>query len=359
MEQEGQQHRGKSIHLLRAICEIHDYSLPGARPTPLVWLTDEAQGTRLGVLPAAGGEITSLQIRLAGAWHELLHRAMNYEAWPCEASDERAPLLWPAVGRSFTEEQINDWKKTGIPPAQNRYKVNGMTYPIDVHGFARKLPWRLDASGATESSAYVRCTLSSSVDTLKTYPFNFELSVTYRAGEGKISIKYEVVAGRNSFPMPFSIGNHLSLRIPFTGKGQFEQCTLRTPGSVILQQNPLCLLSGDCTPVDLSRPTPLTRKDLLDAVLGGFGCDRAWLEVADPASLRIRISHREVPVNGKFLAAEEDFFFVFWGDPAVGYFCPEPWIGKPNSLNTGEGCIRLEPRQRFFWEISLEPGFGS
>jgi galactose mutarotase-like enzyme len=357
MKRSEQQQR-ENLQPQRPRCELHDYSLPGIPTTPLVWLADEACGTRVGVLPAAGGEITSLQIRRRSAWHELLHRAMNYEAWPCEAAEERAPLLWPAVGRSFTAEQTGDWGKIGIPPLQNRYKLNGTTYNIDVHGFARKLPWRLDGSGTTETTAYARCTLSSSVDTLKIYPFNFELSVTYRVSGGRIALEYEVLAGENPFLMPFSIGNHLSLRIPFTGKGQFAECTLRSPGSLILHQNPLCLLSGESTSVDLSRPTSLDRKDLLDTVVGGFERDQVWLELRDPSSLRLRIVQRELNVDGKFRASEEDFFFVFWGDTAAGYFCPEPWIGKPNSLNTGEGCIRLESGQRFLWEISLEPGFG-
>ncbi|MBZ5545198.1 MAG: hypothetical protein LAO07_16220 [Acidobacteriia bacterium] len=332
---------------------IEKYDLPWAAASPLVRLADETHGIRLAVLPAAGGEMASLQVKCAEAWREILHRALDYRCWPCEA-DERAPLLWPAVGRSFTEQQIAEWKGSGIEPRQGRYKLGNAAYDIDVHGFARKLPWHLDAFGTTEGSAYATCSLSSSVDTLRTYPFTFEISVTYKVGGGRIAVEYTVNAGENPYPMPFSIGNHLSLRLPLTGRGQFDQCTLRTPGSVILHQNPLCLLSGDRTPVDLSSPTPLDRKELLDTVLGGFQRDGVWLELEDPASMHLRISQREIGVNGKFLAAEEDFFFVFWGDPAHRYFCPEPWIGKPNSLNTGEGCIHLEAGQRFLWEISLE-----
>jgi galactose mutarotase-like enzyme len=155
--------------------------------------------------------------------------------------------------------------------------------------------------------------------------------------------------------MPFSIGNHLSLRMPFTSQGQFEKCTLRTPGSVIWQQNALCLLSGERTAVDLSSPTPVSRKELLDTVLGGFPRGQVWVELDDPANLRLRVSQSQKNLDGKMLAAEEDFYFVFWGDPALQYFCPEPWIGRPNSLNTGEGCVCLDPGQRFLWEIRLAP----
>ena len=336
-------------------CELCTCDLPGIPTTPLLWMTDEAHGIRLGVIPAAGGELTSLQVRLAGGWTELLHRALAYDAWPCPATDERAPLLWPAVGRSFTSEQISDWKRTGRPPAQNRYQVGGKVYEIDVHGFARNLPWQLDSYGTREGSAYVRCSISASTDTLRIYPFQFNISTTYSLGGGGIAIEYEVVAGQNGCPMPFSIGNHLSLRMPFTSQGQFEKCTLRTPGSVIWQQNALCLLSGERTAVDLSSPTPVSRKELLDTVLGGFPRGQVWVELDDPANLRLRVSQSQKNLDGKMLAAEEDFYFVFWGDPALQYFCPEPWIGRPNSLNTGEGCVCLDPGQRFLWEIRLAP----
>ena len=334
-------------------CEITSFDWRGAPATPLVWLTDETWGMRLAVVPLAGGEIASLQIRSSEGWSEILRRALSYDAWPCEA-DERAPLLWPAVGRSFTQDQIADWKRTGTPPAQNSYRAGDQVYEIDVHGFARQLPWRLDAFGTLAGVATARCSVSASADTLKIFPFEFTISVTYRLGGGEIAIEYEVVAGQNRESMPFSIGNHLSLNIPFMGKGQFDKCTLRTPGSVILHQNALCLLSGESTPVDLSSPTSVSRKELLDTVLGGFGRDQVWVELEDP-TLRLRISQVEKSVNGKTLVADEDYFFVFWGDPALQYFCPEPWIGQPNSLNTGRGCVYLDPGQRFIWGIRIAP----
>jgi len=317
-------------------------------------MTDAAHHIRLAILPAAGGEIASLQVRTSECWNEILRRALSYDAWPCEATDERAPLLWPAVGRSFTQDQIADWKRTGTPPAENCYRAGGQVYDIDVHGFARKLPWHLDTFGTLDGTAYAGCSVSDSVDTLNIYPFKFKISVTYRLGGGEIAIEYEVVAGQNRGRMPCSIGNHLSLNIPFTGKGQFDKCTLRSPGSVILHQDALCLLSGERTPVDLSSPTPISHKELLDTVLGGFDRDQAWVELEDP-TLRLRISHGEKSVDGMMLVADEDYFFVFWGDPALQYFCPEPWIGRPNSLNTGRGCVYLDPGQRLMWEIRIAP----
>src|SRR5207302_5481696 len=103
-----------------------------------------------------------------------------------------------------------------------------------------------------------------------------------------------------------------------------------------------------------SRPASLERKEVLDTVLGGFKRDDAWVELRDPSSTTIRVSHREKSLDGSHHCGDDDVLFVFWGDAQQQYFCPEPWIGKPNSLNTGDGCIYLEPGQRFIWEIMIE-----
>ena len=334
-------------------CQLETCNLGGLPPSALLRMKDEERGIQAAIVPAAGGELASLQVRLAAGWTEVLHRALAYDTWPDVECDERAPLLWPAVGRSFTPEQIAEWKTTGSVPAQNRYRASDEVYEIEVHGFARRLPWQLDAYGTSQQSAYVRCSATASPETRKSYPFEFEITVTYKLENGELQIEYGVLAGRNKSPLPFSIGNHLAVRMPITDRGRFDLCTLRSPGSEIQLQNGLCLLSGERVTIDLSTPVSLDNKALLDTVLGGFPAGQVWVELEDPAALRLRISHDDVTREGKSLTADENMRFVFWGDPAVQYFCPEPWVGEPNSLNTGKGCVFLEPGERFLWDVRL------
>lgn len=328
--------------------------LPWNGVEKVVWLTDKFHGLRVGVLPAAGGEMSSFQLlSRKGSWWEVLHRALDYTEWPSE-SDQRAPLLWPAVGRSFTREQLSAWQKTRAVPVENRFEFAGATYVVGVHGFARKLPWTLDDSGSDRDAAWAKVSLQSSEQTAAAYPFEFKVSVTYSLAGGVLVIEYEVIAGDNRSPMPFSIGNHLCLRMPFSQQGRFDECTLRTPARCILHQNELCLLDGRRTKVDLSQPTSIAREELLDSVLGNFAEEEAWVELRDTSSSVVRISHRDKQVDGLRRCGADDLLFVFWGDAQQQYFCPEPWIGKPNSLNTGDGCVRLEPGERFGWEITIE-----
>ena len=335
-------------------CELDTLDLPAKRAATLVWLTDKETGIRIAVLPAAGGEIASFQARLGGKWREILYRALDYRSAPPDGWDGRAPLLWPAVGRSFTDEQIAKWKRTGEKPTPCRYSLGGKSYNIPSHGFARNLPWELGAFGHGADSAWVICSLTTSAATRKMYPFDFALSVRYTLARGSITLRYEATAGDNPRPMPFAIGNHISFRMPFTGKGRFEDCSLRTPACRMLLQNEFRLLSGRSARVNLARPTPLSRSEFLDAVLGGYLRNGAWLELADPASLTLRVSHEEKSPGGKFFARERDLSFVFWGTPLYRYFCPEPWIGLPNALNTGRG-VGLPAGETFAWEICFTP----
>ena len=50
--------------------------------------------------------------------------------------------------------------------------------------------------------------------------------------------------------------------------------------------------------------------------------------------------------------------FVLWGegtDETGGFICVEPWIGGPNSLNTGRGRVALSPGHSFQWAFTLKP----
>lgn len=47
--------------------------------------------------------------------------------------------------------------------------------------------------------------------------------------------------------------------------------------------------------------------------------------------------------------------FVMWGEAEKQYICPEPWLGVPNSLNTGKGSVHLGAGETFEWTFSITP----
>ena len=334
-------------------CEIGKLNMGNARKAQVVHLSDEAHGVRISVVPGAGGEMASLRCKTGNRWRELLYRALDYRSTPPDGWDGRAPLLWPAVGRSFTAEQIARWRKTGRKPGGCRAAPGGRVRAFPIHGFARHSAWTLDSCGSDDRSAQATCSLRSSPKTRKLYPFDFDLHVTYRLARARITCRYEVIAGANACPMPFAIGNHISFRVPLGGRGRYEDCVIRTPARRKYLLTELGLLSGRTKRVALSRPANLTEAIYGDTFLGGYTRRNGWVELCDPAGITLRVSHAETPVRGNLLAREQDMHFVFWGNRACGYFCPEPWIGAPNALNTGRGLVMLPPGQTFVWEMRL------
>lgn len=47
-------------------------------------------------------------------------------------------------------------------------------------------------------------------------------------------------------------------------------------------------------------------------------------------------------------------YFVVWGAPELGLYCLEPWLGGPNSLNTGDGRVDLPGGRAFSWAWSVQ-----
>src|SRR5437762_13515481 len=93
-------------------------------PSPaLIVLHDREAGLEAAICPSQGGELSSLRMRHKGQWAELLYRAADYA--PKEGWRGKAPLLWPATGRSLA---------AGRGPG---YVWKDHHYKMADHGFIR------------------------------------------------------------------------------------------------------------------------------------------------------------------------------------------------------------------------------
>ena len=67
---------------------------------------------------------------------------------------------------------------------------------------------------------------------------------------------------------------------------------------------------------------------------------------------------RQSVVEGRpFAPGDDHWYFVLWGEADKKLYCPEPWIGGPNALNTGEGVISIPPGETFTWQMKITPVF--
>jgi galactose mutarotase-like enzyme len=333
--------------------EAISLALPGLTPPDGVGLRDGEAGLEATVAPAAGGEVSSLRRRTPAGWRELLYRATDFA--PAEGWRGRAPLLWPAVGRNFTPEHRARVAAGEAPARACSYQHGGQVYDIPIHGFAMHRAWALIGHGADAVGAWATCELTDDDDTRVRYPFAFTLRVTHRLAAGALASRYTVTArADNAEAMFFSIGNHISFQLPFADEGQFAECVLTAPTRTQLSLTPQSLLSGETERKDLTGGVALADVSLHNLVLGGFAPGQTWVELRDPAAFGLRVAQREVVPEGRAAkAAPEHFYFVFWGDPDLGLYCPEPWYGGPNSFNTREGVITLAAGDTFEWEMTV------
>lgn len=102
------------------------------------------------------------------------------------------PVLFPIVGKL----------------KQNKTIINGRTFEMSQHGFARDL----DFEPITKLDNFHSYVLRSNPSTLVKYPFEFSLYITYRTDENKLTTIYKVI-NESDNNMPFGIGGHPALKI--------------------------------------------------------------------------------------------------------------------------------------------------
>lgn len=103
-----------------------------------------------------------------------------------------APVLFPVVGKLKRNQTI----------------INGRTFEIPQHGFARDLEFE----PVTKLDNFHSYLLKSNKYTQARYPFDFELYNTYRQEGNKLIVIYKVI-NRGTTNMPFGIGGHPAFKI--------------------------------------------------------------------------------------------------------------------------------------------------
>jgi galactose mutarotase-like enzyme len=304
---------------------------------------------RAYIAPAHGADLAGLEVRHDGGWVELLYRGMEYR--PTDGWTGKAPILWPAVGRNFPYPVGSGHQGDGLG-----WILHGRVYPIPIHGFARDQAWRIVRRGVCDGSAYVTLALADDSRTRGMYPFGFALTTEYRIWRDALYIRQTVRASRsNEEPMPFSIGNHITFRIPLLPGGDSRSVTISTPATRRVITDESGRPTGQIVRVSDATPRPLSSLKPLTAVsLSGYPAGQEWVRLQDRSGFALIVAHSEErrPQGTPVL-------FNLWGDAPHGYFAPEPWVGKQNSLATGDGVMTLAPGATYRWTIEVRAGAGT
>jgi gluconolactonase len=318
---------------------------PSAGPgTPqVVVLRDNIAGVEAAVAPSEGGELSSYRVKLKGEWTEFLYHARDYSDGP--GFKGKGPLLWPAVGAQYP---VGTVPETSCGPGP--YQVAGKTYTMPCHGFARTLAWKEVNRSADKSGARVTVELRESKSTLAAYPFAFQLAATYEVSGGRLTIDYTVGSGAsNASEMIFSIGNHIAFKVPFVKGSDPVKMTFETPSTVQRLRNVKGVLSGEEKPRSFQTPEALGSFDARVAIpLSGYR-SQPYARLVDPQGVSLRLTQQASSTLPEPLVR-----FNLFGGPQNGYFCPEPIFGIQNSLNLGQGVVRLQPGKSWKWRLELQ-----
>lgn len=257
-----------------------------------------------------GAELTSILHKPTGTEH-LWQGDPAVWGW-------HAPNLFPVVGGCLN----------------NQILVNGVTYPMGRHGFARQSAFEL----VEQTDTRARFALTDSNETRNVYPYRFEFSIDYTLDGNTLGIIYRV-CNTDDKTIFFSVGAHPAFNVPFGDGETYEDYWLEFE-----QDEPLVthLLSkegyftGETQPIAMQdNRLPLT-KNLFDR-------DALVIKNLRSKSVSIRSKNHSKAVTVAFNGFP---YLGLWAKAGAPFVCIEPWLGCADSVGNPVEFSQREAIQR-------------
>ena len=238
----------------------------------------------------------------------------------------QAPILFPVVGQVRNDTIL--WQ--------------GKSYNLQKHGFARKREFEL----VSRENSKVTFSLKSDNETLKQYPFEFELLVSYELEGGCIKATH-TVKNLNNCEMYFSFGAHPGFNCELGDTIEFEKnetlCTERISGDNLIIPEKFPLLDNE-------KSITITKEIFEPDALILSDVSSGYVSIISPGLKRkIKVSFGKTP------------FLGIWAKPGAPYVCIEPWFGVNDGredygeFSNKRGIQRLEKGEEFNFSWTAEP----
>jgi len=239
---------------------------------------------------------------------------------------KHSPILFPIVGTL----------------KNNSYNYEGKEYQLSRHGFAREMEFKL----VKQSESSATFSLTSSEESRKVYPFDFELQVVYTLDENKLIIGYNII-NKNNGVMPFSIGAHPAFALPKPFKAYaltFEYPEILT--SFELEND---LLSDKSTTIEMiDNQVPLDYSLFEKDALIFKRLQSKNITILDNKNPLLRVQFDDFPNLG------------IWTKSNAPFLCIEPWLGYSDTVHSSgdilekEGIQLLEAQKSLKCKFSIE-----
>lgn len=269
------------------------------------------------IVSEKGAELQSIKLKKDGT--EYLWQA-EPKLW-----GRHAPILFPIVGKVKNDT----------------YTYNDTSYKLGQHGFARDMEFKIESN----SEDKIILNLSASSESLKKYPFSFQLKVAYELKENAINVAYEV-ENEDDKAMIFSIGAHPGFVCPLAEGEKFEDYYFEFEEKETLETE---ILEGGL--LGSSKKPLLKDEKILPISRELFKEDALILEGFKSESLSLRSKKNSKAVTLEFKGFP---YLGLWSKPeGAPFVCIEPWYGVADSVEASgkledkAGTITLKPSEKF------------
>ncbi len=245
--------------------------------------------------------------------------------WP-----RHSPVLFPIVG--------------GLK--DDSFLYEGQEYHLVKHGFARDMTFEVEKSTPSSATFF----LKSNDETLKSYPFQFELRLIYQLGTNSITLTYEVKNPAVS-PLFFSIGAHPAFNVPLVEGTAYEDYYLEFENK---ENSAAWSIDNNL----IATPIPyLKGQDRLPLQHDLFYKDALVFKDLESDTISLRSDKTEHGLSYHF----GDFPYMgIWAAKDAPFVCIEPWYGIADSvthdkdLKKKEGIIELPPLEKWSRSWTVE-----
>jgi galactose mutarotase-like enzyme len=284
-------------------------------------------------LGALGVSITMPDPKDPSGKRELLYMPQEFDWENPSKISGGLPFCFPICGR------LTRGGEDGV------YLFDGKRYQMGIHGFAHLGSWEV----LYAESDQLGMRLTYNEETLKIYPFEFEVELHYEVKDGELICRHRYANLSDSQVMCYYSGFHPYFLIDpkrYT-KDQVFLCA-ETSGQFFYNKDLNDVLSSDDIPVTLS--SALSNPDLNEKLF--YFNEEAGFEMHFPDGMIIGMDIGNFPEE--FSASLP--FMQLYHVPEKPFFCVEPWMSHPNSFNTQLATHVLFPSEfeEAIWTLSMK-----
>lgn len=212
--------------------------------------------------------------------------------------NRKSPVLFPIVGK------LRDLKTF----------IDGKEYHMNQHGFARDMDFEL----VEEKENKLVFVCKSNIDTLKMYPYQFELYIEYIINNNNLDVVYKVknIDNKEIF---FNLGGHPGFNLPIYEGEKFDDYSVVFEGSETWNA-PTVSSNGTLNFIDT---IPYNDYKQIDLTYKYFEIDAIVIPAIK--SKKVKLVNKE---NKGIEFAYKGFnTLAIWTKPNAPFVCLEPWKG--------------------------------